>query len=120
MDSRVSDQLSLFPLDTAPDPAAARLQQSHEEARALAVRLPTDVLFGTSSWSFPGWAGLVYSSDRPASMLAREGLREYARHPLLRTVGIDRSYYARISSPGRGTYYGSPRSVFATLRFTLP
>ena len=27
-------------------------------------------------------------------MLARYGLREYARRPLLRTVGIDRSYYA--------------------------
>lgn len=33
---------------------------------------------------------------------------------------LDRSYYARISSTGRGNYYGSPRSVFATLRFTLP
>ncbi len=52
--------------------------------------------FGTSSWSFPGWAGIVYSSERTTSALAREGLREYATHPLLRTVGIDRSYYAPI------------------------
>lgn len=33
---------------------------------------------------------------------------------------LDRTYYARISSTGRGNYYGSPRTVFATLRFTLP
>lgn len=33
---------------------------------------------------------------------------------------LDRNYYARISSTGRGNYYGSPRTVFATLRFTYP
>jgi len=32
---------------------------------------------------------------------------------------LDKSYYARISSTGRGNYYGSPRTVFATLRYTL-
>lgn len=32
---------------------------------------------------------------------------------------LDRSYYARISATGRGNFYGSPRTVFATLRFTL-
>lgn len=33
---------------------------------------------------------------------------------------FDRTYYARISSSGRGNYYGSPRTAFATLRFTYP
>ncbi|MFS0850340.1 TonB-dependent siderophore receptor [Novosphingobium panipatense] len=33
---------------------------------------------------------------------------------------LDKSYYARISSTGRGNYYGTPRTVFATLRFTYP
>jgi len=51
---------------------------------------------GTSSWSFPGWQGIVYARKRAASVLAKEGLREYAQHPLLRTVGIDRSYYAPV------------------------
>nr|WP_277998510.1 TonB-dependent siderophore receptor [Sphingomonas liriopis] len=32
---------------------------------------------------------------------------------------LDRSYYARISSTARGNYYGSPRTVFATLRYTF-
>ena len=31
---------------------------------------------------------------------------------------FDRNYYARISSTGRGNYYGEPRTVFATLRYT--
>lgn len=33
---------------------------------------------------------------------------------------FDRVYYARISSTGRGNFYGSPRTVFATLRFAYP
>ncbi|MEO7466931.1 TonB-dependent siderophore receptor [Sphingobium limneticum] len=33
---------------------------------------------------------------------------------------FDRSYYARISSTGRGNFYGSPRTIFATLRFAYP
>ncbi|MEP9402930.1 TonB-dependent siderophore receptor [Sphingomonas sp. VNH70] len=32
---------------------------------------------------------------------------------------FDREYYARISSTGRGNYYGSPRTVFASVRLTL-
>jgi uncharacterized protein YecE (DUF72 family) len=91
-------QLTLFETTppAQPDPAAAQLRRTHEEARMLAERLPMDLHFGTSSWSFPGWKGLVYSSSRPQASLAREGLREYARHPLLTTVGVDRSYYAPV------------------------
>ncbi len=33
---------------------------------------------------------------------------------------LDRTYYARISATGRGNYYGSPRTVFATLRVSVP
>jgi uncharacterized protein YecE (DUF72 family) len=44
----------------------------------------------------PGWAGLVYPHGLNGTALARHGLRHYARHPLLRTVGIDRSYYAPV------------------------
>lgn len=32
---------------------------------------------------------------------------------------LDRNYYARIFSTARGNYYGSPRTVFATLRYTI-
>jgi outer membrane receptor for ferric coprogen and ferric-rhodotorulic acid len=33
---------------------------------------------------------------------------------------FDRTYYSRISATGRGNYYGSPRTVFGTLRVTYP
>ena len=79
-----------------PAPEAERLEREHAEAAAIAARLPPGVRFGTSSWSFPDWAGLVYPRVATVSELAREGLRDYARHPLLTTVGIDRSYYAPI------------------------
>lgn len=93
-------QLDLFGGGLAPVPRPSeeslRLEREHAEARAIAERLPKNVRFGTSSWSFPDWAGIVYSRAAKESELAREGLREYARHPLLTTVGIDRSYYAPI------------------------
>ena len=73
-----------------------RLERERADAAAIAARLPKTVRFGTSSWSFPGWAGIVYPRRASASELAREGLLEYARHPLLTTVGIDRGFYAPI------------------------
>ncbi|RDE05626.1 TonB-dependent siderophore receptor [Sphingomonas aracearum] len=33
---------------------------------------------------------------------------------------FDENYYARIASAGRGNYYGSPRTVFGTIRITYP
>ena len=55
---------------------------------------------GTSSWSFPGWAGLVWSGRHAAEVLSRDGLPAYARHPLLRAAGIDRTFYAPLSAEG--------------------
>ena len=98
----MGDQLSLFDEGPVATPEAAaspedpRLAAVHAEASAIAARLPGTLRFGTSSWSFPGWAGLVYPSTRTTTALARDGLRDYARHPLLRTVGVDRSFYAPV------------------------
>jgi uncharacterized protein YecE (DUF72 family) len=87
-------QLDLF--GPPPSEASDDLAAAHAEASALAARLDPRIRFGTSSWSFPGWRAIVYSRSLSQTTLAREGLREYARHPLLRTVGIDRSFYAPI------------------------
>jgi len=87
-------QLDLFgapPAGTGDDLAAVRA-----EAAQLAERINPRIRLGTSSWTFPGWRGIVYSRSLTQTALAREGLREYARHPLMRTVGIDRSFYAPI------------------------
>jgi uncharacterized protein YecE (DUF72 family) len=95
-----SSQLDLFASSAPPAPRRSpereRLEREHAEAAAIAARLPENVFFGTSSWSFPDWAGIVYSRRASTSQLSREGLAEYARHPLLSTVGIDRGYYAPI------------------------
>lgn len=69
-----------------------------EALRDLASKIPASVHLGTSSWSFPGWQGIVYerAPNLAATELARSGLAAYAQHPLFRTVGIDRSFYAPI------------------------
>ena len=65
---------------------------------ALARQLPPSLRMGTSSWSFPGWAGLVYGASHPESLLSRSGLSAYARHPLLRCAGVDRTFYAPLAA----------------------
>ncbi len=88
-DAQPAPQLSLF---AAPDP----MREVYAQAAAIAERIPGSVHLGTSSWNYPGWRGAVYAEARSEAALARDGLREYARHPLLRTVGIDRTFYAPV------------------------
>ena len=81
-----------------------RAAEPGEELRRIAQSLPSHVRLGTSSWSFPGWAGLVYDREASTARLARGGLAAYARHPLLRTVGLDRTYYAPIPASSFAEY----------------
>jgi uncharacterized protein YecE (DUF72 family) len=48
---------------------------------------------GTSSLSFPGWAGIVYAEQYRVSVLARYGLRAYAQHPILNALNVDSTFY---------------------------
>jgi uncharacterized protein YecE (DUF72 family) len=99
----VSPQLSLFGDADAVDPAAVT-----DEVRQLGRGLPQRVHLGTSSWSFPGWTGLVFAprNGKPASeqVLARHGLAAYAAHPLLRTVSLDRTFYAPLTGAEFAAY----------------
>ena len=101
-------QLSLFDTTVIAPPADARRRDAmaaiYEEAAQLAARLPQGLRLGTSSWSFPGWEGIVYAARRSVQDLARDGLGEYARHPLLTTVGIDRSFYAPVPDADYARY----------------
>ncbi|AEG93066.1 DUF72 domain-containing protein [Ramlibacter tataouinensis] len=82
------------PTARARKPAAGVVAASvPDELPALAARLPAHVRIGSSSWSYPGWAGFVWDGAYDASVLAKRGLEAYARHPLLRTVSIDRNFY---------------------------
>lgn len=89
------EQLSLFGGAEAP---ARRIgaAPADERLRAAAAAVPRSIRLGTSSWSFPGWSGIVWDRDTDARTLAREGLRAYAQHPLFRAVGIDRTFYATV------------------------
>ncbi len=87
-------QASLFALPVRSIDAAAP-DRHHVE---LARRLSPLVRLGTMSWSFPGWKGLVYGGDVSSKSLAELGLGAYSKHPLLRAVEIDRSYYEPLSS----------------------
>ena len=69
----------------------------HAALTELAARLPAHVRFGTSSWTFPEWRSLVYVETE-------DSLEEYARHPLFRTVGMDRTFYAPISARDLSAY----------------
>lgn len=59
----------------------------------LAQCLPFHLRLGTSSWNYPGWDGLVWSGEYAEKNLSRHGLTAYSKHPLFRTVSIDRSFY---------------------------
>ncbi len=113
------DQLDLF--GGAPTPVAAPARgpvtaapQPPELAR-LAAQLPDELRLGTSSWAFPGWADIVYDRAYPQQRLSRAGLRAYAAHPLLRAVGIDRSYYAPLAAAEFAAYAAEVPAEFRFL-----
>jgi len=87
-----------------------------EELVRLGRQLPDQVYLGTSSWSFPGWHGLVYENEYTEARLAREGLVAYSRHPLLRAVGIDRGYYQTLAAADWARY---ARQVPDRFRFVV-
>ncbi|HEX3128543.1 MAG TPA: DUF72 domain-containing protein [Thermoanaerobaculia bacterium] len=89
------DQLQLFPgMSSDPEPKGVAPAEFSEDLQELGRALPEDVYLGGSTWSFPGWRGLVYEGKLTESKLAHEGLAAYAQHPLFRCVGVDRTYYA--------------------------
>lgn len=96
-------QLGLFPDEpVGPPPTAVGPAPPDARARAVSEQLPRGLRLGTSSWSFPGWEGIVYDRPTTPSTLSREGLGAYAAHPLLRTVGLDRTYYRPMSAEDLG------------------
>jgi uncharacterized protein YecE (DUF72 family) len=92
-------QLGLFPEEPAP-PGRVGVGPAprSRDLIDLARRLPATVRLGTSSWSFPGWEGIVWDRKASQATLAGDGLGAYARHPLFRTVGLDRTYYRSITA----------------------
>jgi uncharacterized protein YecE (DUF72 family) len=106
-------QIDLFGSAPASVVAPADVPAS---VHALASALPAHVRLGTSSWAFPGWSGLVYARPERAERLSKHGLAAYAQHPLLRTVGLDRTFYAPIA---RAEYAAYADAVPADFRFLV-
>jgi len=77
-------QASLFDDAPLPGPPPA--------VAMLARRLPPNIRFGTTTWTYDGWAGDVYHRTYRGAEPARR-LEEYARYPLFRTVCIDSAFY---------------------------
>ena len=103
---------TLQPAKTAPRvkagsaKAAANVCPQPPDAahRELATALPALARLGTSSWNYPAWAGLVWDGDYPESQLSKQGLTAYARHPLFRTVSLDRAFYRPLTASQYAAY----------------
>ncbi|MBS1240609.1 MAG: hypothetical protein H6R40_36 [Gemmatimonadetes bacterium] len=98
--------------DAAGEPPASPLPP-REQLTAWRQRISPLVHFGTSTWTYPGWAGLVYSRRYPEQGASAKMLAEYARFPLFSTVGIDSSFYGpprpkTLESWGRALPEGFP------------
>ena len=98
----MSRQPGLFEQPALPPsrrlPSAGTVRAAWDSPLLEAPVLPTDIRLGTSSWFFPGWRGLIYEGSHPQATLSRKGLAAYAQIPLLRTVSLDRTFYAPLSS----------------------
>ena len=97
----LSRQPGLFE-QSAPPPrrraSAGEVRPAWDSPLLAAPALPSDIRLGTSSWFFPGWRGLVYDGVHPQVALSKQGLAAYAQIPLLRTVSLDRTFYAPITT----------------------
>jgi len=96
----LSRQPGLFETSNPPKrraPTAGDVSPASDSPLRGAPALPAEIRLGTSSWFFPGWRGLVYEGVHPQTTLSRKGLAAYAQIPLLRTVSLDRTFYAAIS-----------------------
>jgi uncharacterized protein YecE (DUF72 family) len=97
----LTHQPGLFETSSPPRtraPVAGDIQPDWDSPLLQAPALPVDIRLGTSSWSFPGWRGLIYQGIHPPAALSKKGLAAYAQIPLLRTVSLDRTFYAPLTA----------------------
>jgi len=96
--------------------ARVRIAPVAEDWRALARRLPASLRFGVSTWSYPGWEGLVWEGEYDPGTLSKHGLGAYHQHPLLRTVCVDRTFWRPLTA---GQYAAYAAQVDEDFRFVV-
>ena len=107
---------------TAPKPPAkpkrsdVQLAPGALQFQELANQLPAQLRMGASTWSYPGWDGLVWDGAYDASVLAKKGLMAYHQHPLLRTICVDRSFWRPLTA---SQYAAFAAQVDADFRFVV-
>lgn len=58
-------------------------------------KLPANLFFGTSTWTYPSWKGLIYHKKyKNEKEFKATSLEEYANFPLFKAVGIDSTFYS--------------------------
>ena len=88
------DTLPLFPEAAAPRPEPA------------ATPPPGFTKFGTATWNYPGWRGIVYPAASPEKMSSAERLALYASSGRFQTVEADFTFY-RPQTAAEWRRYGS-------------
>ena len=101
---------------SGPPAAHVRAQPPLPAHLKLATALPRLAHLGTSSWTFPGWKGLVWDGDYSDAQLSQHGLAAYAQHPLFRAVSLDRAFYRPLTAL---QYAGYAAQVGDDFRFTV-
>jgi uncharacterized protein YecE (DUF72 family) len=96
--------------------AGIQTQPPDEAQVALAAALSPRIRLGTSSWSYPGWQGIVWEGRHGESKLSRDGLTAYAQQPLHRAVSIDRGFYQSLTA---SQYERYAQQVPEDFRFTV-
>lgn len=76
------------------------------------------IFFGTSSWKYEGWKGLIYRQSYPTDKAFNENsLAEYGDH--FSSVGVDHTYYAWPTEKQMKKYYEvTPRDFQFVLKAT--
>ena len=107
------------PVTVASTAPPTLLESRHRDLwQPLQHRFGDRLHLGTSSWSFPGWAGLVWPPGHRSSesALSRHGLARYAAQPMLRCVSLDRTFYRAIDA---AAFERMTRQVPDTFRFVV-
>jgi uncharacterized protein YecE (DUF72 family) len=87
-----------------------------EEQRRLAAAMPAGIRFGTMSWTYAGWRGIVYGRGVSQEAITRHGLTAFTKHPLFRAVEIDRTYYEPLAA---SVFAGLARQTPDDFRFVV-